>query len=110
MVILPVLAVPAVAAIMRGQLDGWRGAELGRARIERKRGRLGRDGGQNYCAHKGQDYSVHFLKVERWLKGRFRLPLLATAVKFSESPVTSRKRPPLALRIAGGGRLRALLT
>jgi hypothetical protein len=43
-VVTPVLAVPAVAAITCDQLDEWRGAELGRARLERKRGRLGRDG------------------------------------------------------------------
>lgn len=44
-VITPVLAVPAVAAIMCDQLDERRGIELGRARVGQKRGRLGRDGG-----------------------------------------------------------------
>jgi hypothetical protein len=43
-VVMPVLAVPAVAAIVRDQLDAWRRAERSRARLERKRGRLGRDG------------------------------------------------------------------
>lgn len=59
-VVTPVLAVPAVAAIMCDQLDGWRGAELGRARLERKGDGLSRDGGQSYSAHKNEDHGVQF--------------------------------------------------
>ena len=65
-VVTPVLAVPAVAAIVRDQLDGWRGAEFGRARLEREGGRLGRDRGQSYCSYKRQDNGAHFfLKRQR---------------------------------------------
>jgi hypothetical protein len=58
-VVTPVLAVPSVAAIVRDKLDGWRCIEFDRARLQQKRGRLCRDGGQNYSAHKGQDYGAH---------------------------------------------------
>jgi hypothetical protein len=67
-VVTPVLAVPAVAAIMRDQLDGWCGAGLGRARLERKGGSLGRDGSQNYCSHKSQDRGPHFFLKKRTLR------------------------------------------
>jgi hypothetical protein len=55
MVVLPMLAVPAVAAIMRDELDRWRGVGFDRARLQRKGCRLGRHGGQNYSAQKGKD-------------------------------------------------------